>query len=144
MAIVLGTRNVKDLKKFSDYAIGIKLPILITDTAFDQSYTTTDQIKTNIISLLKTRKRERLMQPELGSGLHELLFEQNDEELEIRIEEVITEAISFWLPFVIVDNIIIDQSDELKDRNRVNISITFALSGNPSLETVTFNMSGEE
>jgi phage baseplate assembly protein W len=143
MAIVLGTRNVIDLKKYSDYAVGIKIPIVITDTAFDQSFTTIDQVKTNIISLLKTRKRERLMQPELGSGLHELLFEQNDEELEVRVEETILNAMSFWLPFVVVDSIVINQSDEFKDTNRVGISITFSLDGNPSLETVTFNMSGQ-
>jgi phage baseplate assembly protein W len=141
MAIVLGTKNVKDLKQYEDYAIGIKLPIVILDTAFNQSFSTIEQIKTNIISLLKTQKRERLMQPQLGCGLHELLFEQNDDELEIKIEEVISDSISTWLPFVIIDSIIIDQSNELKDRNSVNVSITFSLDGNPSTETVTFNMS---
>jgi phage baseplate assembly protein W len=141
MAIVLGTKNVKDLKQYEDYAIGIKLPIVILDTAFNQSFSTIEQIKTNIISLLKTQKRERLMQPQLGCGLHELLFEQNDDELEIKIEEVISDSISTWLPFVIIDSIVIDQSNELKDRNSVNVSITFSLDGNPSTETVTFNMS---
>jgi phage baseplate assembly protein W len=141
MAIVIGTKNVKDLSRYNDYAIGIKLPIAIIDTAFNQSFSTIDQVKTNIISLLKTQKRERLMQPQLGCGLHELLFEQNDDELETRIEEVISTAISTWLPFVIIDSIIIDQSDDLKNKNSVNVSIRFSLDRNPSTETVTFNMS---
>jgi uncharacterized protein len=143
MAIVLGTKNVKDLKEFKDYAIGIKLPIIILDTAFNQSFTTSEQIKTNIISILKTQKKERLMQPELGCGLHELIFEQNDDELGDRIEETVTDAISQWLPFVLIDSIIVDQSNSVKNNNTVNISITFSLNGNPSLETVTFNMSNQ-
>jgi hypothetical protein len=41
---------------------------------------------------------------------------------------------------VVIDTIIIEQSNELKDRNRVEVSITFRINGNPTLETVTFNV----
>ncbi len=74
MAIVLGQRKVKDLKEFEDYAIGITLPLQIGNTAFNQSFKTIDQVKTNIKNLLLTKKRERVMQPNLGSGLQELLL----------------------------------------------------------------------
>jgi phage baseplate assembly protein W len=80
------------------------------------------------------------MQPFLGSGLTELLFEQNDEELESRIENTILQSLQNWLPYVVIDTIIIEQSNELKDRNSVEVSITFRISGNPTLETVTFNV----
>jgi phage baseplate assembly protein W len=80
------------------------------------------------------------MQPFLGSGLTELLFEQNDEELEERIENTIVQSLQTWLPYVVIDTIIIEQSNELKDRNRVEVSITFRINGNPTLETVTFNV----
>jgi phage baseplate assembly protein W len=80
------------------------------------------------------------MQPFLGSGLTELLFEQNDEELESRIENTILQSLQNWLPYVVIDTIIIEQSNELKDRNSVEVSITFRINGNPTLETVTFNV----
>jgi phage baseplate assembly protein W len=80
------------------------------------------------------------MQPLLGSGLNEILFEQNDGDLESRIEDTIVQSLETWLPYVVVDNIIIQQTDELKDRNRVEVSITFRINGNPTLETVTFNV----
>jgi phage baseplate assembly protein W len=140
MAIVLGRKLVKDLEQFNDTAIGITLPLQITNTAFNQSFQTIDQVRTNIKSLLLTKRRERVMQPFLGSGLTELLFEQNDEELEERIENTIVQSLQNWLPYVVIDTIIIEQSNELKDRNRVEVSITFRINGNPTLETVTFNV----
>jgi phage baseplate assembly protein W len=140
MAIILGSKKVKDLEQFNDTAIGITLPLQITNTAFNQSFQTIDQVRTNIKSLLLTKRRERVMQPFLGSGLTELLFEQNDEELEDRIENTIVQSLQTWLPYVVIDTIIIEQSNELRDRNSVEVSITFRINGNPTLETVTFNV----
>jgi phage baseplate assembly protein W len=140
MAVVLGSKKVQDLEQFNDTAIGITLPLQITNTAFNQSFQTIDQVRTNIKSLLLTKRRERVMQPFLGSGLTELLFEQNDEELEERIENTIVQSLQTWLPYVVIDTIIIEQSNELKDRNSVEVSITFRVNGNPTLETVTFNV----
>lgn len=140
MAVVLGRKIVKDLEEFNDVAIGITLPLQITNTAFNQSFQTIDQVKTNIKSLLLTKRRERVMQPFLGSGLTELLFEQNDEDLEDRIESTIVQSLQTWLPYVVIDTIIIEQSNELKDRNSLDVSITFRINGNPALENVTFNV----
>ena len=140
MAILIGKKRVIDTVEYNDYAIGITLPIQIGNTAFNQSYTTTEQLRTNIKSLLLTKKYERIMQPNLGSGLQELLFEQNTEDLADRIEETINSALSTWLPFVTIDTIDINQSNELKDTNRVEVSIKFRVDGNPNLEALTFTV----
>jgi phage baseplate assembly protein W len=140
MAVVLGNKKVQDLQQFNDTAIGITLPLQITNTAFNQSFQTIDQVKTNIKSLLLTKRRERVMQPFLGSGLTELLFEQNDDELEERLENTIVQSLQSWLPYVVIDTIIIEQTNELKDRNSLEVSITFRINGNPTLETLTFNV----
>ena len=140
MAIVLGKKRVIDTKEYNDYAIGITLPLQIGNTAFNQSFITAEQIKTNIKSLLLTKKYERLMQPNLVSGLQELLFEQNTEDLAMRIEDTITQSLNNWLPFVTTDSIDIKQSNELKDNNSVEVSIKFKISGSPKLETVTFTV----
>ena len=81
MAIVLGNKLVKDTKQYNDYAIGITLPIQNGNGGyFNQSFITSEQIKSNIKNLLLTKKYERVMQPELGSGLQDLLFVFNDED----------------------------------------------------------------
>ena len=138
MAVVLGSKPIQDTEEFQDYGIGITLPLRIADVAFEQSYKTIDQVKTNIKSLLLSRQGERVMQPFLGSGLSSLVFDFNDEELATKIEETINESIQRWLPFVNIANIVIEQPNELKDQNRVNVSLRFTVGDSSNLETVTF------
>jgi phage baseplate assembly protein W len=128
-----------DSKQFEDYAIGITLPIQIGNTAFNQSFKTADQAKSNIKNLLLTKKYERLMQPQFGSGLQELLFEINDEEFAEKIENTIIDTMALWLPYINVDSIDIQQTNELKNANTVEISISFRVGETQNLESVTFN-----
>jgi hypothetical protein len=116
MAIVLGSKLVKDTEKYNDWAIGVVLPIQIGNTGFNQSYTTAVQTKSNIKNLLLTKKYERLMQPNLGSDLQKVLFEMNDDSLEEKIE------------------------NELKDANQVNVSLKFRIDNSVNLETLSFNV----
>lgn len=140
MAIVLGQKNVKDTESFNDYAIGITLPIQITNTAFAQSFTTREQVSSNIKNLLLTKKGERILQPEFGSGLQELLFDFNNDELPTKIEDTITEALEQWLPYVTIESIDVEQTDYLKDRNRANVSISFRIGEDVQLNEVTFTV----
>jgi phage baseplate assembly protein W len=140
MAIVLGQKLVKDTKQYNDYAIGITLPIQIGNTAFNQSFTTIEQTKSNIKNLLLTKKYERIMQPNLGSGLQELLFEPNDDDLAEKIENTINSSMETWLPFVTIEDISIEQSNELRDTNQVNVSLRFRIQNNVNLETLSFNV----
>jgi phage baseplate assembly protein W len=140
MAIVLGQKNVKDTESFNDYAIGITLPIQITNTAFAQSFTTREQVSSNIKNLLLTKKGERILQPEFGSGLQELLFDFNNDELPTKIEDTITAALEQWLPYVTIDSIDVEQTDYLKDRNRANVSIKFKIGDDVQLNEVTFTV----
>jgi phage baseplate assembly protein W len=142
MAIELGSKIVKDTKEYSNYAIGISLPIQIGKTAFEQTFTTFEQVKSNIKNLLLTKRGERVMQPEFGSGLQELLFEQNVDDLEGRIETTIEDSISQWLPFVNIDEIDIEQTNELRDNNRINVSIKFRVGNSVDLNEVTFTTQG--
>jgi len=139
MAIVLGKKILIDTKEYEEYAIGITLPIQIGNTAFNQSFKTVDQVRSNIKNLLLTKKYERLMQPEFGSGLQELLFEINDEEFADKLENTIIDTMAIWLPYVTVENIDINQSNELKNSNSVEVSISFRVGDTANLETVTFN-----
>lgn len=140
MAVELGRKVVKDTESFEDYAIGISLPIQITDTAFAQTYTTIEQVRSNIKNLLLTIRGERILQPEFGSGLQEILFEFNNDDYVQRVEETIEDSLEQWLPYVTVEEIEIEQTDLLKDRNQVNVSITFRVGENTNLDVVTFTV----
>ena len=140
MAVILGKKLVIDSNQFEDYAIGITLPIQIGNTAFNQSFITADQVKSNIKNLLLTKRFERLMQPEFGSGIQELLFNMNDEMFADNLENNIVDTLSKWLPYVNVETINIQQSNEFKDNNKVEVSVSFRVSDTQVLDTVTFNV----
>ena len=71
--------------------------------------------------------------------LQELLFEMNDDDFADKLESTIVDAMATWLPYITVENIDINQSNELKNSNSVEISISFRVGETPTLETVTFN-----
>jgi uncharacterized protein len=142
MAVRLSSKIVKDTEAFKDYAIGITLPLTFGNNTFEQSYLTKDQVKSNIKNLLLTKKGERILQPEFGSGLQELLFEQSVDDLEGKIEDTINESLQQWLPYVTVDEITIESTNELKDNNRVNVSIKFRIGDDIGLDTLTFTVAG--
>jgi uncharacterized protein len=142
MAVELGSKIVKDMQSYNDYAIGISLPIQITNTAFEQTFQTSEQVKSNIKNLLLTKKGERILQPEFGSGLQELLFEPNVDDFEGRIEDTINESLEQWLPYVTAEEILVDSSDTLRDNNRINVSVKFRIGQNTDLNEVTFTAQG--
>ena len=84
-----------------DIFIGLKLPFNRDKSGlFGRTQTTLEQAGSNIKNLLLTAKGERVMQPNFGSRLRELLFEQYTEDLTERIKQEIQEAMSIWLPYI--------------------------------------------
>ncbi len=119
-------------KKFlvdeQDKSVGVTLPLRKGNNGyFEVSYTTKEQIKSNIKSLLLTQKGERLMQPTFGSNLQRALFEQNSNNLDAFIEDTIMEAIDTWMPYVTIESIVYDTDNTLKDRNRIDLELKYSL-----------------
>ena len=119
-------------KKFlvdeQDKSVGVTLPLRRGNNGyFEVSYTTKDQIKSNIKSLLLTQKGERVMQPNFGSDLRKCLFEPNTKNLDSIIEDSITEAINTWMPYVTIESILYDVDSTLTDRNRIDLELKYSL-----------------
>lgn len=105
-----------------DVAVGIKLPFGKPNGLFSQSYTTEEQAVSNLKNLLLTRKGERVFQPEFGSDVYSLLFENIDINIESKMADTLTGDINFWLPYIVIDNIDVDSN---QDRNSVRIELRF-------------------
>tara|TARA_A100001515_G_scaffold108757_1_gene89678 strand:- start:738 stop:1172 length:435 start_codon:yes stop_codon:yes gene_type:complete len=122
-----------------DVRIGLKLPFNKGRSGlFQQSQTTLEQAGSNIKNLLLTAKGERVMQPEFGSRLRELLFEQYTEELDERITEEIQKAISFWLPYITISKVDIIQDET--NLNRTKVDLDFSLNYEPNrFDSITLN-----
>jgi phage baseplate assembly protein W len=82
------------------------------------------------------------MQPEFGSGLQEILFEPIDEDTQLRIENEIEKTMSRWLPYIAIDEINVDISDNLRYNNSINVSLCFSVADNMDTDTVTFSLNG--
>ena len=99
-----------------------------------------DQTLENLKNLLLTRKGERFYQPLFGSDLLEILFEPNISELKQEIQEIITQPINFWLPYVNIESIDIVTAEDDPTLNHVMI-ISINVSINDfETETITFTV----
>ena len=141
MAIITGPKLVKDLPEKDRVAIGITLPIQRGNGGyFAQSYQTSEQVKSNIKNLILTRKGERLMHPNFGTDLYNTLFNQNTDDLDSEIERSIDRAIQEWMPYISIDEILVDQSNTNRDTYFFTVTLNFRVAGQQNLETVTFNI----
>jgi len=133
----MGARE-KDLNP--DIYIGLKLPLTQGGSSiFAQTKTTFEQAKHNIRNLLLTIPGERLGQPEFGSGLYEIIFEQMDENIEDAIEASIRSSLKTWLPYINIININFEYGKV--SENQINVNIDFGLTFEPDrFESVKINM----
>ena len=139
MAYELNQKIVIDTEEFNNFAVGITLPIQRgNDGYFAQSFRTFDQVRSNLKNLLLTKKGERIIHPEFGSGLHDLLFQPATEKFEEDLETTINEAVAKWLPYIIVEDINVDISKEQTDNNQAKVSLKFRQQGDQTLDTLTF------
>ena len=144
MAYIIGNKILKDSDPTLQHvAYGITLPVRRGSNGFfAQAFTSYDQAKSNIANLLSTKKGERVMQPEFGSGLQSVLFEPMGGDFEKLLEDTITESVGFWLPYINVDQIDVSMTDEMKDKNTAEISITFSVGNQIETDMVTFTIQG--
>ena len=127
--------SVREIDKNDDIYVGVRFPLDHSQEGFFyKTKTILDQAKSNMRNLLLTSKGERVMQPEFGSTLTDVLFNQG-EDVENEIDEAIREAVSNWLPYVIINEI-----NMFQEGNQVDVSIDFSVTLEPdSFDTLTFN-----
>ena len=112
--------------KNEDIYIGVGLPLTHNRTGFFyRTKTSLEQAKSNIKNLLLTKKGERLGNPEFGSDLFKVVFEQEGDDIESKVEEAIRSAMSRFLPFILVDEI--ETQFSSLNKNTLNVSIKFSL-----------------
>ena len=122
-----------------DVYIGLKLPFT-RDRAglFGTTENTLEQAGYNIKNLLLTSKGERVMQPEFGSDLRDLLFEQYTEDLTDRIKDAIEEAMSTWLPYIVISSV--DVIEDKTNPNQTKVDLDFSLNYEPNrFDSITLN-----
>jgi|TARA_B100001964_G_scaffold196300_1_gene220776 phage baseplate assembly protein W len=98
--------SAKELDLDPDVYIGLTYPIrkgIMTD--FELTKTSYEQAEYNLTNLLLTQKGERVYQPEFGSNLRRICFEQVDDNLLETIETDIKNTVEQWLSYIIINEI---------------------------------------
>jgi phage baseplate assembly protein W len=123
--------NPLDLQK--NIAIGVALPFNAPGV-FRSTFTTKDQIKSNLVNLLLTSTGERIMNPTFGTFLKRFLFEGiTDSNLE-SLKDNLLNSISIYIPGITVTNIIITPNT---DYNSIDLYIDYIVNISQSPDQVT-------
>jgi phage baseplate assembly protein W len=102
--------------------IGINVLFNNDTSVFNQTFTTKDQVKSNLVNYILTNKGERFFDPNFGGDLRAALFEpdSNFENVAARLET----EIYAYVPNIIVRNITIKP---YSDSNLVNIVLDYSI-----------------
>jgi phage baseplate assembly protein W len=111
----------RDLDK--NTSIGVSLPFNASGV-FNKTFSTKDQIKSNLINLLLTYKGERIENPEFGADLPRLLFEPISDDTFTKIQNQIIDSVTTYMPEISLLNIEINPDI---DRNALYVKIDYKL-----------------
>ena len=109
MAYIVRNVDILDLKPST--GVGIDLPFN-GPTGINTTYTTRDAVKANLLNFILTGKRERVMNPTFGSGVRDLIFEQQTEDLTDQVEDLIIGGIEAYFPQVQINTLNVVQSPD--------------------------------
>tara|TARA_Y100000114_G_C11621004_1_gene259686 strand:- start:239 stop:655 length:417 start_codon:yes stop_codon:yes gene_type:complete len=100
-------------------AVGVIFPFN-GNAVFRSSYTTQQQVKSNLINVLLTEPGERVYEPNFGVGLKSQLFEQQikEDELEARIKD----QVAFHVPEIEITNLVLQV---VPDEHTLYIRLTY-------------------
>lgn len=108
---------------------------------FTSTYTTAEQLSINLKNLLLTIQGERVLNPMFGTTIYTLLFEPATNDLNEMIKNIITDAVTFWMPFITISKIDIEHVNISNNQISENgISIILNAEYNNQLILNNFNI----
>ena len=125
------TIRVNPLDLQGNIAIGVSLPF---SGPFNSTYSTKDQIKSNLINLLLTNKGERLFNPDFGANLKTTIFEGVVEDTAELIKELITYNVSLFMPEITITNINTTKSEE---DNTILVAVYYRINISGTADQIT-------
>jgi phage baseplate assembly protein W len=125
----------RDLDK--NKAIGVSIPFN-GGGVFKSTFSTKDQIKSNLINLLLTYKGERVLNPQFGADLPRLLFEPINNETLLKIENQIVTSVSTYIPEIIITNIEITPDT---DKNTIYVNVIYQLKLSGTTDNIIIDFS---
>ena len=139
---IVERRNIKinplDLPQNYKVAVGVTFPF-DGPAVFNSSFTTKEQVKSNLINLLLTTPGERLMNPTFGVGIRNLLFEQViDKQI---IKNRIIDGAQVNIPEIEVTDVFIkrENNQTTPEIHTVRISVYYRVLADRSSDAILLN-----
>ena len=134
MPIIQGIKRKNPLDFNKNVTIGVAFP-LNSANMFTGTPTTKEQVKTNLLNLLLTKKGERVNHPDFGVALQDYLFENDIN------EEVLFEAIFNQIQFYIPEITLIDTNIELiPDEHTLIIKLVYKFNLDQTKDAITITI----
>ena len=128
----MATIDIESARSFKDLDLSFKIhPIRKDINIHKNEYAVINSVK----NLILTNHYERPFQPEIGSNIRRLLFEQVDSVTAAQIERDIVETISNFEPRVKVSKVI---ASAAPDDNGYKILLEFFIINNPNPISINF------
>jgi len=107
-------------------AVGVSIPFS-SPSVFNLTYTTTDQIKSNLINYILTNRGERVLNPNFGSNLRAQLFENIDPDTISALELTIISDIRRYFPMISINSLTLTPSYE---EHAIRLVLTYSVLNN--------------
>jgi phage baseplate assembly protein W len=127
--------NINPLDLQPSKGVGIKVPF-DGPTGLNITYTTKDAVKSNILNFFLTGKRERIMNPDMGAGIREQLFEQITNNTAENLEDIITFGLNDYFPQIQLINLNVNASP---DQNLIQIYFSYSIRNTNMQDEITIN-----
>tara|TARA_Y100001938_G_C7934098_1_gene350844 strand:- start:180 stop:602 length:423 start_codon:yes stop_codon:yes gene_type:complete len=117
----------------TDVAVGVPFPFN-AEGVFYSTFTTKEQVKSNLINVLLTEPGERLFQPLFGVGIRNLLFEQGIDLEELKSRILIQTEL--YVPEITIQDVIVDKAPQ---SHTLFIKLTYSLNLDNDQDTIQLN-----
>jgi len=126
--------NVLDLR--ASTGVGVALPFN-TPAVFQTVYTTSEQLKYNIINFLLTNKRERIFNPNFGADIRKSVFEQISGESTDTLDLQIRSGIEQYFPNVTITTLTFGGDP---NQNQLTIQFSYTVRNTGVSDTITISL----
>ena len=127
--------NINPLDLQPSKGVGIKVPF-DGPTGLNITYTTKEAVKSNILNFFLTGKRERIMNPNMGAGIREQLFEQITNNTAENLEDIIAFGLGDYFPQIKLTNLNVSASP---DQNLIQIYFSYSIKNTNIQDEITIN-----
>jgi len=127
--MAINPRNIAPIDLTPSVAVGVSIPFN-GPAVFNSTYTTQDQLRSNIINFFLTNRNERIFNNSFGANFRRKLFSQMSVDTVDDIKSTIQDAFTNYFPQVRLEESEISSNPE---RSFISISIKYSVP-NTSIE----------